>query len=147
MRGSPGLPEELRNLIRNLVHLPEAQTHIERLVPIGLKYDCPDASGLPPAQIAGCEGLPEMLAYFLRLKPDPGHVNGYGGTLLRTIIHGAENCPSRAARDHVACVRLVLQKGVSLPTDAIRLAGAPEMAAFSTKWVARCPGQVVDGRA
>ena len=141
------LPDEFRGLIRNLVHLPNVQPHIERLVAVGLEYDRPDASGLPPVQIAGWEGLPVILAYFLQLKPDLGHVNGYGGTLLSTIIHGSENCPSRATRDHIACARLVLEEGVSLPTPAIRLAGEPEMAAFLAEWRARYPGQVVDGNA
>ncbi len=138
------LPEEFRNLIRNLVHLPTALPHIARLVAIGLEYDRPDAIGLPPVHVAGWEGLPETLAYVLALKPDLGHVNGYGGTLLSTIIHGSENCPTRSTRDHIGCARLVLEEGVSLPSDAIRLAGEPNMAAFLSEWGGRYPGQVVD---
>jgi hypothetical protein len=71
--------------------------HLARLVALGVPFDTPDGEGLTPVQIAGWEGLPDIMAYLLSLKPDLGHINGYGGTLLSTILHGSENNPNRAA--------------------------------------------------
>jgi len=139
------LPEAYRNIVRLILHLPGKMAHIRRLVAMGAEYDRPDAEGLTPVQLAGWEGLPDMLAYFLALKPDLGHVNGYGGTLLSTIIHGSENCPDRAGRDHVGCLRLALEEGVALPEKAANAAGDPAVADFLSDWARAHPGQVVQG--
>lgn len=138
------LPADLRNLIRTIISLPDRLDHVIRLVALGLEYDRPDEMGLTPVQIAGWEGLPEVMAYLLSLKPDLGHVNGYGGTLLSTIVHGSENCPARRTRDHIGCARLALEEGVALPGRVIGFAGDPDMAAFLADWAAQRPGQVVD---
>lgn len=139
------LPEACRNMVRLILHLPGKLPHVQRLVASGMEYDRPDAEGLTPVQVAGWEGLPEMVAYFLSLKPDLSHVNGYGGTLLSTIIHGSENAPDRAVRDHVACLALVLREGVALPRRAAALAGDETVAAFLADWAEAHPGQVVEG--
>ena len=86
-----------------------------------------------------------MLAYLLSLKPDLSHVNGYGGILLSTIIHGSENCPNRGERDYIGCLDLALSEGVALPRRAIDLAGDPDVAAFLSDWAEAHPGQVVEG--
>lgn len=138
------LPEAYRTIIRSILHLPGKLDHVKRLVALGVEYDRPDAEGLTPVQVAGWEGLPEVLEYFLSLKPDLSHVNGYGGTLLSTIIHGSENNPDRAARDHLGCLRSVLQHGVALPRKAIDFAGEEEIAAFLADWAEAHPGQVVE---
>lgn len=137
------LPEAYRNIIRMILHLPGRLPHVKALVALGLEYDRPDTEGLTPVQLAGWEGLPEVLAYFLSLKPDLSHVNGYGGTLLSTIIHGSENCPERHARDYVACLRLALEAGVALPRQQLRIAGQTDVASFLNDWAERYPGQVV----
>lgn len=139
------LPEAYRDIVRMILHLPGKLNHVKRLVAMGVEYDRPDAEGLTPVQVAGWEGLPEILAYVLSLKPDLSHVNSYGGTLLSTIIHGSENCPQRCERDHLACLELALTTGVALPRRAIELAGEPEVAAFLADWAQSYPGQVVDG--
>lgn len=139
------LPEAYRGMIRTILHLPGKLDHIKRLVALGLEYDRPDSQGVSPVQAAGWEGLPDMLAYFLRLGPDLSHVNGYGGTLLSTIIHGSENNPSREGRDYLACLELVLTEGMALPRRAIALAGDPEIADFLADWAKKKPGQVVEG--
>jgi len=118
--------------------------HIERLVELGLEHDRPDDMGLTPVQLAGWEGLPDLMRHFLRLKPDLGHVNGYGGTPLGTILHGSKNCPARVERDHVACARVAPEEGVALPGRAIGFAGEPAMAAFLADWAEARPGQVVE---
>jgi hypothetical protein len=84
-------------------------------------FDTPDGEGLTPVQIAGWEGLPDIMAYLLSLKPDLGHINGYGGTLLSTILHGSENNPNRSGRDYVTCLRLALEEGVACRAGPWRL--------------------------
>jgi len=137
------LPAGYRDILRTILHLPGRLDHIRRLVALGIEYDRPDAEGLTPVQVAGWEGLPEVMAYFLSQKPDLSHVNGYGGTLLSTIIHGSENCPARADRDHLGCARLALEEGLALHRHDLRLAGDEAMAAFLADWAERHPGQVV----
>jgi ankyrin repeat protein len=140
------LPEAYRHLVRTLLHLPTPDMlgHLSRLVALGVPYDTPDAEGLTPVQVAGWEGLPDIMSYMLRLKPDLSHVNGYGGTLLSTILHGSENNPNRKGRDYVACLRLALEEGVALPRQAIERAGDAELAEFLADWAEAYPGQVVD---
>jgi ankyrin repeat protein len=137
------LPETYRTIIRHILHLPDKLDHVRRLVALGVEYDRPDTEGLTPVQLAGWEGLPEVMTYFLSLKPDLGHINSYGGTLLSTIIHGSENAPDRAVRDHVGCARLALEQGVALPRRAIDFAGDPGLSAFLADWAEDRPGQVV----
>lgn len=136
---------ELSRLMCRLSGRPDALGHIERLLRMGFDANVADEMGLTPLHLAGWEGLPETVALLLRQSPDLGHVNGYGGSFLTTIIHGSENCPARAGRDHIGCARMALEHGVALPRRAIALAGEPEMAAFLEDWGARHPGQVVDG--
>lgn len=132
-----------RHLIREILHLPGRLGHVRRLVALGLPYDAPDAQGVTPVQIAGWEGLPEVLAYFLSLRPDLSHVNGYGGTLLTTILHGSENNPDRAGRDYLACLDLALTASVALPRAVIAGAGRDDVRAFLEDWAEARPGQVV----
>ncbi len=139
------LPPACRNIIRNILHLPGKLPHVERLVGIGVETDRPDSEGLTPLHAAGWEGLPEVLDYLLRQKPDLGHVNGYGGTLFSTILHGSENNPTRADRDYIACLRLALEEGVAIPRAAPERVGDPEIAAFLKEWAEAHPGQVVEG--
>lgn len=141
------LPPAHQNLIRTLLHLPlpDMPGHLARLVALGVPYDAPDAEGLTPVQIAGWEGLPEIMAYLISLKPDLSHVNGYGGTLLSTILHGSENNPNAAGRDYVECLRLALEQGVAIPRHAADHAGVEELSEFLSDWAERYPGQVVEG--
>ncbi|MEQ9260368.1 MAG: ankyrin repeat domain-containing protein [Roseovarius sp.] len=129
------LPEAFGSLMRELVHLPEKLAHMRRLVALGLPFDAPDGvDRIPPVQVAGWEGKPEVLAWLLSLGPDLDYVNGYGGTLLSTILHGAEHCPARETRDHIACARLALEAGVALPRVLIERCGREDMAEFLVDW-------------
>ena len=139
------LPDAYRNIVRTILHLPGKLDHIRRLVAIGVEYDRPDQEGLTPLHVAGWEGLPDVMTYFLDLGSDLDHVNGYGGTLLSTIVHGSENCPSRAERDHIGCLRLALERGVPLPRRAAGLAGETDIAEFLDEWASTHPDQVIDG--
>ena len=137
------LPEAYRDIIRTILHLPGRLDHLRRLVALGVEYDRPDAMGVTPVQVAGWEGLPEVMAYLLSLRPDLTHVNRYGGTLLSTILHGSTNCPAAAVRDHAACLELALTHGVALPRAAVEFAGREDLAAFLQDWAEAHPGQVV----
>jgi len=153
-RESPGeyidpetLPEAYRHLIRVLLHLPSADMvgHLKRLVALGIPFDAPDAEGLTPVQVAGWEGLPDIMGYLLTLSPDLGHINGYGGTLLSTILHGSENNPNAKGRDYARCLELALEQGVAIPRRAADLAGVEALAEILRDWGERHPGQVVEG--
>ncbi|MGB1035336.1 MAG: ankyrin repeat domain-containing protein, partial [Primorskyibacter sp.] len=166
------LPDAYRNIIRTIVHMPGKLDHIKRLVALGLEYDRPDAQGVTPVQAAGWEGLPEVMAYLLSLRPDLGHVNSYGGTLLGAIVHGAEHAPDIGApargsdpddsikprggvsemrapetcapiRDHQTCLEIVLRHGVALPRALLVQIRREDIAACLTDWAERYPGQVV----
>lgn len=139
------LPEAYQNIIRLILHLPGKLAHVKRLVELGMNPNRPDGESLTPLQVAGWEGIPEMMRYLLGLNPDLDHVNGYGGTLLSTIIHGSENCPQRAERDYIACLELALSAGVNLPRRAIELAGEDEVADFLADWARDHPDQLVEG--
>ncbi|WP_412565255.1 ankyrin repeat domain-containing protein [Thalassobius sp. MITS945101] len=139
------LPEAYRNLLHNLIGVAGKLDHIKALVALGMAFDQPDGQGLTPVQLAGWEGLPEVMVYFLSQKPDLSHVNNYGGTLLSTIIHGSENCPNREGRDHLACLELALTHGVALPRQAIELAGRGDVSDFLRHWGETYPGQLVEG--
>ena len=142
------LPDGCRNIIRLILHLPGKLPHVQRLVAVGVETDRPDAEGLTPLHVAGWEGLPDVMAYLLRQKPDLGHINGYGGTLLSTILHGSENNPARGdtdGRDYATCLRLALEQGVAIPRAAPDRAGNPELAEILKHWAEAHPGQVVEG--
>jgi ankyrin repeat protein len=88
------LPQPYQDIIRTILHLPGKLDHVRRLVALGLDPDRADGEGLTPVQVAGWEGLTDVMAYLLELNPDLDHINTYGGTLLSTILHGSENCPA-----------------------------------------------------
>ena len=137
------VPPVFQHVLREVVALPGRAAHVQALIAAGVPRDAPDAEGLPPVQVAGWEGLPAMVAYFLTLGPDLNHVNRYGGTLLSTIIHGSENCPARAERDHIGCLELVLEHGAALPRRAVEMAGDPDVADFLTDWAEAHPDRVI----
>ncbi|QIE46841.1 hypothetical protein G5B38_15655 [Pseudohalocynthiibacter aestuariivivens] len=140
-----GLPMLYRDIIREIIAFPDVLGHIRRLVALGVEYDKPAALGVTPVQIAGWEGLPEVMGYLLSLKPDLSHVNDYGGKLLGAILHGSEKPAKPADRDHVACARMALEEGVALPRWALREVGDEAMADFLAGWAEAHPGQVVEG--
>lgn len=133
-----------QDIIRNILHLPGKLDHVKRLVALGVHADHPDGQGMTPVQLAGWEGLPEMMDFLLSQKPDLNFINGYGGTLLSTIIHGSDNCPARVERDYVSCLRLALSAGVALPRWAMDMAGEEEVAAFLADWAKDHPDQFVE---
>lgn len=138
------LPVAARNIIRDILHLPGKLAHLQRLVDVGVEYDRPDNAGVTPVQAAGWVGLPDVMQALLRLKPDLGHLNAYGGNLFSTILHGAENNPDQTRSDYIACLQLALDEGVALPRPAIDHVADPEIVAFLRDWADTKPGQVVE---
>ncbi|MEO0991872.1 MAG: hypothetical protein AAFX00_13115, partial [Pseudomonadota bacterium] len=138
------LTDELRLTLCRMVWRPGTLEAMKRLVALGFDANQADEMGLPPVHLAGWEGLSDKFAWLMSLGPDMAHVNGYGGTLFSTILHGSENCPARAERDHLACMRLALEHGVAIPKDAIQGAVDDEMGAFLAEWAEARPGQVVE---
>ncbi|MBE9638240.1 ankyrin repeat domain-containing protein [Salipiger pacificus] len=138
------LPPAYDGLLRGLAGRPDRLAQITALVALGLPYDAADAGdGVTPVQAAAWEGYPEVMAYFLDLRPDLSHVNAHGGTLLGTLLHGAENAPKTAERDHLACLKLLLEHGVALPRKAMAMVGRPDLAGFLGDWAKAHPGQLV----
>ncbi|CAN0199017.1 unnamed protein product, partial [Chrysoparadoxa australica] len=137
------LPAAYRLIVNEILHLPDRLPHLRRLMALGLPWDAPNGEGVPPVQLAGWQGLPEVMAYFLSLRPDLSHVNRYGGTLLSTILHGAENAPDRDKRDHVTCLEHALHHGVALPRHTISQVAREDIRDVLEDWADRHPGQVV----
>jgi len=138
------LSGELERLLTRLVWREGTLGHMRRLVAMGFDSNATDEMGLPPLHLAGWEGLPEKMAFFLDQQPDLGYVNGYGGTLFSTIMHGSEHCPARDSRDHIACMRQALETGVAIPRGALDAVGMPDMLDFLNDWASAHPGQVVE---
>ncbi len=136
------LSQEMRFLLCRLVWREGTLPHMHRLVEIGFDPNLPDEMGMPPLYLAGWEGMPDVMSYFLNQNPDLNHTNAYGGTLLSTIVHGSENCPQKAHRHHIECARLALETGVALPRKASQFATVPEMSAYLADWAEAHPLQV-----
>jgi hypothetical protein len=136
------LSAEQSLLLTRLVVETGRLPHIQRLVAMGFDANVADAQGMTPFHLAGWEGLLDQMQYFLRLGPDMTHLNGYGGTIFSTVLHGAVHCPDRAGRDHIGCMRALLEHGVALPRKALD-AEAPDMALLLRDWADAHPGQVV----
>lgn len=131
-------PQELniedRRLLTQLVWQPCPLDHIKALVAAGLDPNQTEAMGLTPLHVAGWEGLPDRVAYFLTLNPDLTYRNAYGGDALGTTIHGAEFCPHAAQRDYVTCAQLLLEAGADLRDELISECGNEELAQFLENW-------------
>lgn len=128
------LDREDRRLLTQLVWRPCPIDQIRALVAAGLDPNETEAMGLTPLHVAGWEGLPEHVAYFLTLNPDLDHRNAYGGDAIGTVVHGAEFCPNADNRNHVGCAGLLLEAGANPTDELIRDCGNEEMAQFLDEW-------------
>jgi len=136
------LPDEYRRLLCRLSGRPGALGHMRRLVALGLDPDVADEMNVPPLHLAGWEGIVDHLIYFLSFGADTEAPNGYGGTLLTTILHGAGACPARSSRDHEGCLRLALEAGAVVPRAALASA-PPPLASILETWVALHPERLI----
>ncbi|MEM7318208.1 MAG: ankyrin repeat domain-containing protein [Pseudomonadota bacterium] len=142
--GQSDVPAPFRTLIRDILHLPGKLGHVQRLVGLGLDPEQPDREGLTALHIAGWEGLPKMMTYLLTLNPDLTYINGYGGNLLTTVLHGAENCPARAERDYARCLELALEQGLPLGRNVLAASSDPAVLRVIETWVDENPDRLVD---
>ena len=139
--GDPLVPSALSDedarLLTHIARKPsdDALAHMRALVAAGLDPDLPDDMGLTPLHVAGWEGYPDRVAFFLSLGLDLAHVNAFGGDALGTVIHGAEFCPDAGSRDHVGCARLLLEAGAKLDPREANACGNEEMARFLEDWL------------
>lgn len=121
---------EDRRLLTSLVWGPIPLVHLKALVAAGLNPNETNEMGLTALHVACWEGLPERVAYLLRLNPDLSHRNAFGGDALDTTIHGSEFCPKAYERDHVACAQLLLDAGATFNRNWVGHFGNEEMASF-----------------
>ncbi|QPH55033.1 ankyrin repeat domain-containing protein [Pontivivens ytuae] len=118
--------------------------HAKRLVALGIDPDWRDEQDMSAIHIAGWEGLADEVAWLLTFDPDLEYKNMYGGNLLGTVIHGSDNAPARARRDHLTCARLVLEAGSPLHRSDITDAGTEEMESLLADWAEAHPDSVLE---
>ncbi|KCV81193.1 ankyrin repeat-containing protein [Actibacterium atlanticum] len=124
------LPVGYENLLHEIIAMPGKLPHAMRLVSAGWPHERADSFGMTPLHLAAWEGLPEVMGWLLGLGCDLTHVNGYGGTLLGTIVHGADNCPNRADRDYITCAKLALDHGAPVLGREADESGDPELSEY-----------------
>ena len=129
------LSNEEKLLLTHVVLEPSRFGHFKTLIESGFDPNYPDEMGLTPIHLAGWAGLPEQVEYLLTFSPDLNYRNFYGGDLLGTILHGAENRLDSADRDHKSCVKLVLDAGAELRQELIDETGDESMEVFLESWV------------
>lgn len=137
------LTDEMRRMMCRVAAFGDRLEHIQTLHAIGIDPDWTEEMGMPAVHIAGWEGHPDLVVWLLGLEPDLTHRNDYGGDLIGTIIHGAEFCPKRAERDHVACARHALSAGCRVQRSEIELCGVEEMTSLLNDWVEAHPDCLV----
>lgn len=143
-RIDPGaLSAEQRLLIHRMLGFDGTLDHIKRLVALGYDPDWCDEQQMPAIHIAAWEGLSDAVRWLLTLGPDLEHKNMYGGDLMGTVIHGAEFCPARAARDHLGAARAILDAGARLHLHDVTHCGVEAMSEMLADWAAEHPDRVV----
>ncbi|WP_085905358.1 ankyrin repeat domain-containing protein [Kiloniella majae] len=129
------LEGEDRLLITKLITEPDRLDHVKSLVAAGLDVNQTDTMGLSPLHSACWAGLPDQVSYLLEFDPDLEQLNDFGGNALYTALHGASNCPERKQRDHISCVRLLLESGAEFDPQNIQNIGSESMAQFLESWL------------
>ena len=129
------LNNDERKIVTHVILEPSRIDHFKALIESGFDPNQPDEMGLTPIHLAGWAGLPDQVEYLLNFAPDLNYRNFYGGDLLGTIIHGAENRLDSAERDHITCAKLVLEAGAELRQEQIDGTGNENMEVFLESWV------------
>ncbi len=130
------LNNDEKMIVTHVVLEPSRFNHLKALIESGFEPNQADEMGLTPIHLAGWAGLPDQVEYLLTFAPDLNYRNFYGGDLLGTIIHGAENRLDSADRDHITCAKLVLEAGVELHQEVIDGTGDEKMEVFLESWIA-----------
>lgn len=137
------LSDETRRLLCRIAGEDGRLAHLQRLVRLGLDPDETDEMGMPAIHVAGWEGQADTVEWLLEQGPSLTAKNDYGGDLMGTIIHGAEFCPNRSARDHLRCAIVTLDAGAPLHMSDVEGCGAEELADYLRDWADVNPNRVV----
>ena len=137
------LSDEARKLLTRIILWPDRMDHCKALVAAGIDPNETEEMGMPPLHLAGWAGLPDQVAWLLTLAPDLAHVNAYGGDIVGTIIHGSENRLDSDERDHVACLKLVLEAGAGLSARELNGAMDEDVVMFLQDWAEAHPDRVI----
>ncbi len=137
-------PEESLVLTRIILN-EDALDHAKALAKAGLDPNMPDEMGMTPLQLAAWAGLPRQTRWLLTLDPDLKHVNGFGGSLIGSIIHGSENSLDVQTRNHVDCLHLALNAGAPVSIREVNGALDEDIAAALQEWAEAHPDRVEDG--
>lgn len=139
----PELSREQKRMMCRALQFDAPLPHVKALAGIGVSPDWTEEMGLPAIHIAGWEGHLDAVEWLLGFGPDLTARNRYGGDLMGTILHGLENNPRAAERDHMGCVKTVLAAGAPLHEVDADLCGVPGMKAFLEDWAEAHPERVV----
>ena len=141
-------PDRLTGRARKVVHwllgFDGTLPHVKRLIESGYNPDWVDEQDMPAIHIAAWEGLADAVEYLLGLEPDFEHRNMYGGDILGTAIHGAEFCPARDRRDHLTCVRLILEAGSMIHRSDMEGSGVEPLTELLNEWADAHPERLVE---
>lgn len=137
------LTVEQQRMLCRILGFDAPLPHVKRLVELGLDPDLTEEMGMPAIQCAGWQGHRDAVAYLLELGPDLAVKNKYGGDLIGTILHGADNCPMAKQRDHLGCVELALDAGMPLHRFDIDHCAVVELREWLTAWAEDNPERIV----
>ncbi len=140
------LSEEERQILTRVILWEDRLDHAKALVAAGIDPNVAEEMDMPPLHLAGWAGLKAHLAWLLTLSPDLTHVNAYGGDIVGTIVHGSQNRLDVDERDHVGCLKLVLEAGSPLRRSDIEGAMNEDVSAFLRDWAEEHPAQVTDDK-
>lgn len=138
------LTDETRRILTRVLGFDGTLDHAKRLIGLGIDPGWTDEQDMPALHIAAWEGRAEAVAYLLGFAPDLETRNIYGGDAMGTVIHGAEFCPDRARRDHLAAAEHILAAGARLHRHDIAHCGREDMVQLLTDWAEAHPDRVVE---
>lgn len=136
------LSDETRMILTRIILNEAGLRHAQCLVEAGLDPNVTDEMGMTPLHLAGWAGLSEQLSWLLGLEPDLEHVNGFGGDLIGSIVHGSENRPEVDGRDHARCAELALAAGARLTRAAVARSLNEDVAAVLADWADAHPDTI-----
>lgn len=136
------MSDEARTILTRVILREDGLDHAKRLVAAGIDPNQTDEMRMTPLHSAGWAGLPRHLAWLLGLDPDLDHINGFGGDLISTIVHGSENRLDVSQRDHASCARLALEAGAKLTRGVIEQALNEDVAAILWDWAEEHPERI-----
>lgn len=86
------MSHEQRLMLTRIMPYDGVIQQAKALIGIGISPDWREEMGIPAIHMAGWEGQADLVEWLLGFGPDLSMKNTYGGDLMGTILHGAENC-------------------------------------------------------